>query len=297
MVASALILLAVPGCTANRAPFQAPVESVSIDIPFEESFPDVEGAKRVAVCQFNDDRSRSAFIIGESSSGGVSRKLVVREDLTLVMPRVLGASLKQIGFNVSFAERAPDVRGEFLRDILKQYNADYLIVGRLQEFSCQVQPGPGRPTFASVACRLDVYDGQGRLRIAYPAGVSRPGLLGEKAESPVELSAFVNATVQDLLTRAFEEAYFVKALDMDVETVKKLMEARPASSEPTPEETKSEETAPGGASSEPAAGTEEPKKEMSEEERLDQQRRDAARRMDDAVREMQEREAGRSPQK
>jgi cell division septation protein DedD len=267
-------------------------EQVTLSIPFQESFPDNEGAKRVVVCQFNDTRAQSSFI-GDGATGGAPRKFVVREDMTLVVSRIFGGYLKQVGFNVSFDDRLPEAGGEVVREVLKRHEADYLIAGNLEEMYCRSRMDTGRPVFVVAGLRLDIYNNEGRLRMYYPARLSDAEFLAEKADDPAEVSALLDRSIHNLFVRTFDDDFFVKALDLEPATVRELMKAKPAPTEPTPEEAKPEEaepetpkpeeTKPEEKKPEPAPKVEEPKKEPTEEEKAEQKRREAAKDLENAV--------------
>lgn len=258
-----LLLVTLCGCTMQETypPSGSHAEVVTLSVPFQESFADTEGAKRVVVCQLSDARAESSFV-GDGATAGAPRKFVVREDLTLVLPRVFGGYLKQVGFNVSFDDRLPEAGGEVVREVLRRHNADYLIAGSLEEFYCRSRMDTGRPVFVVAGVRLDIYNKEGRLRMYYPARLSDAEFLAEKADDPAQVSAFVDRCVQNLFARAFEDEFFDKALDLDPATVRELMKAKPAPAEPTAEE---------------------PKRELTEEEKAEQKRRDAAKELENAV--------------
>jgi hypothetical protein len=201
-------------------------EVVTLNVPFQESYPDTEGAKRVVVCQLNDMRLQTSSI-GDGTTGGAPRKFVVRQDLTLVLTRIFGEYLKQAGFNVSFDDRLPEAGGNVVREVLKKHDADYLIAGNLQELSCRVRMDTGRPVFAVVSVRLDIYNNEGRLRMYYPAELSDAEFLGDKADDPAELSAFVERSIRNMFAKAFDDDLFIKALDLDPDTIRERMKTMP----------------------------------------------------------------------
>jgi hypothetical protein len=129
----------------------------------------------------------------------------------------------------------------------------------------------GRSVLVMVSTRLDMYNNEGRLRRYYPAGVREAEFLGEKADDPAELSAFVEKSIRSMFAKAFEDDDFVKALDLDPDTVRELMKAKPAPGE----------VPPGEKATEPVPGAPEPKKGMSEEE----QRRELEKDLENAVKE------------
>ncbi|KPJ55752.1 MAG: hypothetical protein AMS16_03695 [Planctomycetes bacterium DG_58] len=267
------LLVVLWGCTETPPPPGTPTEVVTLRLPFQETFADTEGAPRVVVCQLTDVREETAFI-GEGVSAGVRRKFVVGDDLTLVLPRILGAYLKRVGFNVSFAPRLSDVSGPTLREILKRHDGAYLIGGRLEEFHVRTPSYAGQPVLVLVKFRLDIYNNEGRLRMYYPARIADSEYLGERAGDRAELVAFVNRTVHRLFARVFDDTYFVKELDLDRATVRELMKAKPVEPvEAEPEEPEAEETKP---------------KELTEEEKAELERLRKARELEDAIKETME---------
>jgi len=276
-----LVLLVLSGCTEAPTPVVAvPTELVTLRLPFQETFPDTEGAKRVVVCQLEDQREQTTFI-GEGfavGSSSVPRKFVASEDPTLVLPRVLGSYLKHVGFNVSMTGRLPDVRSETVRSVLSGHRADYLITGLLEEYYVRARPYTGQPVMVLVKFRLDVYSDKGRLRTYYPARISESEFLGEKASDPAEIAAFVDRTVQELFTRTFDEAYFLKTLDLEPDAVREIMKAKPIIVEPPAEEMEPGEVVP------EVVPEVEPPRELTEEEKLELERQKAARELEEAIR-------------
>ena len=275
-----VVLLALSGCTEAPPTTPIPTELVTLRLPFQETFADTEGAKRVVVCQFEDDREQKSFI-GEGfvpGSPSVPRKFVAREDVTLVLPRVFGSYLKHVGFNVVFAERLPDVRSEVVRGVLQAHKANHLVTGRLEEYYVRARPYAGQPVMVLLKLRLDVYNEKGRLRTYYPGRISDSEFLGDKAGDPAEIAAFVNRAVQNLYVRSFEEAYFVRTLDLELETVQELMKAKPVIVAP-----EAVEVAPEVVTPEPA-----PPRELTEEEKLELERQKAARELEEAIRKSME---------
>lgn len=282
-----LVLAALLGCAEDQPRDFTPMEQVTVKIPFQETFTDAEGAKRIVICEFKDKREQRTYV-GEGFKPGpepVPRKYVPSEPPTLVLPRILGGYLKQIGFNVSFADKVEDVRGNVLREILKTHDADYLIAGELQTLNCRVRQDPARSVLAVVKLRLDLYNKAGRVRMYKSARVSDADFLGDKAGDSEEIAALINRSIHELFGRVFEDTYFVKQLDMEPETVKELLKAMPVLPEPEPEEAKPEETKPAEAKPEHAP---EPPVELTEEEKAAQKRRDAARELEEAVKEFTE---------
>lgn len=265
------VLVALWGCTETPPPPGTPTELVTLRLPFQETFADTEGAPRVVVCQFADVREETAFIGEGVGAGepGVPRKFVARDDLTLVLPRILGAYLKRVGRNVSFAHRLSEVSGPTVRGVLKQHEADYLITGRLEEFHVRTQSYAGQPVLVLVKFRLDIYNNEGQVRTYYPARITDSEFLGEKAFDQAELTAFVNRVVHTLFARVFDDTYFVTKLDLELETVRELMKAKPVEpEEPEPEEAKPE-----------------PPTVMTEEEKAELERLRKARELEEAVKE------------
>jgi len=257
-----LLLVAWCGCTMQDTyPKSAShTEVVTLNIPFQENYPDTSGAKRVVVCQFNDDRTAAQMAsIGEGTTEGAPRRFVVRQDLTQVLPRILGGYLHQTGFNVVYDEKLMDAGGDAVREVLKRNKADYLIAGNLQELMCRARMDVGRQGLVMVKSRLDVYNNEGRLRGYYNASDMKGEPLGEKADDPAELSTFVETSIRDMFARAFEDDGFVRWLDLNPDTVQELMKAKPVPSE---------EAVPSGETkTEPVPATPEPKKAMTEEEK------------------------------
>lgn len=292
-----LSLLVVLGCRTEPPPIDARTEVVTVKIPFRETFEETEGAKRVVVCQFKDERDQAAYIgEGSRSEGGVVRKFVVREDLTQVMPRILGGYLKRTGFSVSFDERLQEVVGsEPVRDIIKRHEADYLIAGRLEEFYVRSRGDAGHPVFVSIAVRLDIYNQLGELRMYFPQRVSEAEFLGEKSTDSAEVSALVYTSVHALHERAFEDTYFLKALDLDPAAVREMMKARPVPEEAAPEEPEeaepeeapAPETTPAPQPAPEPTVEPEPEapkpRELTEEEKAEQRRLQMIRELDEAV--------------
>jgi len=236
-------------------------EVVTLNIPFQESYPETAGAKRVVVCRFSDDRPAAQMAsIGEGTTEGAPRRFVVRQDMTEVLPRILEGYLQQAGFNVAYDAELKDAGGDAVREVLKRNKADYVIAGDLIEMQCRVRMDAERHGLVSVQSRLDIYNNEGRLRTSYYARDTKGDPLGEKADDPAEVSAYLEKSIRDMFGKAFEDEGFVKALDLDADTVRELMKAKatPApivrEAEPTPE-------------TEPTPKMEEPKKAMTEEER------------------------------
>ena len=272
------MLVVLWGCTETPPPPGTPTEVVTLRLPFRETFADTEGAKRVVVCQLTDEREETAFI-GEGVSAGVRRKFVAGDDLTLVLPRILGAYLKGVGFNVSFAPRLWDVSGPTVREVLKRHEGDYLIAGRLAEFHVRTPSYAGQPVLVLVKFRLNIYNNEGQLRMPYAARITDSDLLGERAADRREVTTFVNRTVHRLFARVFDDPYFVKELDLELETVRELMKAKPVE----PEEAEPEEAEP---------EEEEPEqtrpRELTEEEKAELERLRNARELEEAIKETME---------
>jgi len=289
---SAVTLLVLVGCASEPVPVGPPTEVATLKLPFRESFSDTEGAKRVVLCALSDKRPQRAFV-GEGSGGpdGTGlRKFVLREDPTLVLPRMLGGYLKRIGFNVTFAERLPEVRGGVVRECLETHGGDYLIAGVLEELYCRVRSDPGHPAFVVVSARIDIYNEKGQVRMYYPARRSLARFLGDQPEQPEQVAAVLNEAIQDMFTRAFENRFFVEKLDLEPATVAELLQAAPAAEEPMTVETAPREPTPPSPDVVPPVPPPlpEPPREMTEQEKLEQQRRDAARELEDAVEETTE---------
>jgi hypothetical protein len=180
--------------------------------------------------------------------------------MTEVLPRILEGYLQQAGFNVAYDAELKDAGGDAVREVLKRNKADYVIAGDLIEMQCRVRMDAERHGLVSVQSRLDIYNNEGRLRTSYYARDTKGDPLGEKADDPAEVSAYLEKSIRDMFGKAFEDEGFVKALDLDADTVRELMKAKatPApivrEAEPTPE-------------TEPTPKMEEPKKAMTEEER------------------------------
>jgi hypothetical protein len=184
----------------------------------------------VVVTQFKDLRDHPGYLGEGYLAGGtrVARHYRAADDPTWVMPKVLGGYLKRVGFNVTYADRLGTFEGDQVREVLDRYQADYLIAGRLEQFDVRVFGTQQRPALAVIGLRLDVYNRDGRLRMYYPAPLRNAGFLNERADDPAAVAHFVNEAVQDVYRRAFENSYFVKTLDLDVDTIRDLMKARPA---------------------------------------------------------------------
>lgn len=248
------VLLVVPGCAGwNNSTPPPPVaagpttEIVPLKLAFDDTFPETEGAKRVIVCQLRDERAPGSFV-GEgpvSGDGSAVTKYVMKDDPTLTLPRVLGKEIKTMGLNVTPAERLSDpVGGEPVREILKRTGGDYLIAGRLEELSLRGRGDAGKPVFATVSVRLDIYNKAGELRMYYPARRSDAEFLGDKAGDPNEVNALLERTVDLMVAGVVEDPYFVKALDLDPDTVKQMRAGtmKPACPPAKPEEAKPAET-------------------------------------------------------
>lgn len=248
-VIGCVVLLAV-GCTTppesvTPMPAGPATELVPLKIAFEESFPDNETAKRIVLCQLGDERTEKGYI-GEGPVTGdraAVSKYVLKDDPTLVLPRILAKGLKGIGFNLALAERLSDpVGGEPVRELLKRYSGDYLIAGRVEEISVRARTNEKRPVFVTVSARLDLYNKDGQLRMYYPARQSDVEFLGDKAGDPNEISALLQRVVDAMFSNALDDPYFCKALDLDPEAVKQMREGKPLP--PKTEETKPAETTP-----------------------------------------------------
>ena len=181
-----VVLLVALGCTNSAppppVPAGPPTETVQLKLSFEDSFPDTEGAKRVVLCQIRDERATTEYV-GEGPATGdrwAVTKYAMKDDPTLVLPRVLAKELKTVGLNVTPAERLSDpVGGEPVREMLTRYGGDYLIAGRLEELNVRGRGDDGKPVFVTVSVRLDIFNKDGELRMYYPARQSDVEFLGE----------------------------------------------------------------------------------------------------------------------
>jgi hypothetical protein len=224
------VVLACVGCTTTPPPpvsVGPATEFTPLALTFEETQADVEGAKRVAVCQLRDERTNKDYA-GSGPVGGNAwavSKYRMKDDPTLVVPRMLAKELKGAGFNVTPAERVTDlVGGDAVTAIAKRTGADYVIAGRLEEMTVHITGGEA---FITVSARLDIFNQYGELRAFYPARASEAEMLGERAGDPAEVEAALQRVVNKMLTATIEDAYFDSALDLDAETVKKMREAKP----------------------------------------------------------------------
>ena len=312
------------GCASQEPPPVSRMETVSLSIPFVETYADTEGAKRVVVTRLKDKRDQTAFV-GEvkTPDGEVIRRYTMRESPTWVLPKILGGYLKRVGFNVSFVPALETYDGDVVRGALANAEADYLIAGQLERLEVRVLASSGRPVLALIGLRLDVYNQQGRLRTYYPAPLRNAGFLGDRADDPAAVGEFLAATLTELFDRAFDSSYFVETLDLKVETVREMLKANPLppapepipiepepmTEEPKTEEPKTEEpkTEP---MTEPAPETpkvEEPKvepvpeppkvepvpeppkpKELTAEEKAELERQRRARELEEAVKEAEQ---------
>jgi len=268
------IVLVALGCTNAPPPPPMPAgpatELVTLKVAFEDSFPDVEGAKRVVLCQLRDERASKEYV-GEGPVSGdhaAVTKYRMQDDPTLVFPRVLAKELKSVGFNVTPAERIADpVGGEPVRELLRRYEGDYLIAGQVEDLTVRARGGAGSPVFVSISVRLDIFNKSGELRMYYPARQSDVELLGDKAGDPVEINALLQRAVDALIASAIEDPYFIKALDLKPETVKEMRSAKPITPPEPPADQKPAET--------PAA---------PDAPKTDAAKPDAAKDLDEAVR-------------
>jgi len=278
-----LSVLVVPGCESQPKPTGSSVETVTLRIPFEESYADTEGAKRVVVCQFTDARANPTYLGEAVSARGdrVVRKFMSAGDPTWVLPKVLGGYLKRVGFNVSFSERLKTFDGDVVRETLGKFEADYLIAGRLEQFDVRVLSGSGRPVLTLVGLRLDVYNKDGELRMYMPAPFKRAGLLEDRADDPAAVAEFVSDTVRELFDNAFDNTYFVKVLDLELATVRELMKAQPVPPATEPEETTPETTTP--ETTTPETMTPETPKEPTAAEKAEAERLRKARELEKIV--------------
>ena len=299
-----VVLVGLWGCESQTTPVASRMETVSLAIPFQETYADTEGAKRVVVTELREKRTQTAFVGEVKTTGGdVVRKYTVRGNPTWVLPKVLGGYLKRVALNVSFAPRLETYDGDIIRETLSKFEADYLVAGQLEKLELSVLSTKGRPVVALVRLRLDVYSKQGRLRMYYPAPLRNAGFLGASADDPAAVSAFLNATITELFDQAFESSYFVEALDMDVATVRELMKANPVPPAPEPIPVKKEEPKPEPVKpvepkvEPPVEPTPEPKveppvepkpKELTEEEKAAIERARKARELEEAVKEIEE---------
>jgi hypothetical protein len=206
------------------------VELAPLSLAFEETQADVEGAKRVAVCQLRDERSDKDYAGDGPVTGDLSAmaKYRMKDDPTLVLPRMLAKELKGAGFNVTPAERLTDVVGaETVRAIAKRTGADYVIAGRLEELSVLVRDGGDGTALVTVAARFDVYNKNGDLRVFYPARKSEVEKLGDRAGDAAEVNAALERAVGQMMAVTLDDPYFDGAIDLDPEVVKKMREAKP----------------------------------------------------------------------
>ncbi len=238
------VVLVALGCTNQPPPPPMPVgpttELVTLKVAFEDSFPDVEGAKRIVMCQLRDERASKEYVGEGPVTGdmGAVTKYRMQDDPTLVFPRVLAKELKSIGFNVTPAERIADpVGGEPVRELLRRYQGDYLISGQIEELSVRARGGAGNPVFVSLGVRFDIFNKAGELRMYYPARQSDVEVLGDKAGDPVEINALFQRAVDAMIANAIDDPYFIKALDLKPETVKEMRSAKPIAPAGTPAET------------------------------------------------------------
>ncbi len=278
---AALLVLSAFGCTSMSSAPPAPVvagpvtEMVPLKVWFDEQFPDADGAKRVVLCQLNDERAHKNYL-GEGPVAGdptMVAKYVTEDDPTLVMPRVLARELKSVNLNVALAERLGDpIGGTPVRDLIARYNGDYVIAGRIEELTVRARAGEGQPVLVVASARLDIYNKDGELRMYYPAKFTDAAFLGEKAGDPEEMSRVLNKAVFKMFDSAMDDAYFLKALDLDNQAVRTIRAAKPLCPQgppagakpasPKPDEVKPLDTTPAPAPVPPAEKTEANKKAM-----------------------------------
>ena len=231
-----LLALAALGCnTTPTTPLAAgpATELVPLKVAFDETFPPTEGGKRVVLCQLNDERTQKSYL-GEGPVAGdptAVAKYVMKDDPTLVMPRVLAKELTTIGLNVAMAERLNEpVGGGPVRELLTRYSGDYLIAGRLEQLTLRARGQEGQPTLVVASARLDIYNKDGELRMYYPARYSGAEFLGDKAGDPEEMSRVVDHAVAKMFD-VFDLGLLVPApvllLDLDNQVVRQLRASKP----------------------------------------------------------------------
>ena len=223
-----MLLALVVGCVSNPIPAGVAMEQVVLDLPFQGSFADTPGAKRVVVCRFKDLRTETMFVGGSVDAGGKEvTRYVLRQDVTEALAQILAGNFKHVGFNVTYVDGCPDVRGDTIRGIVKDTGADFVVVGKVNEFKITVLQDARRTAVVSLQYQFSLYNKNGRLRANHLAPVKIAEPVGDQARNPRVVSKVMLTAVDELCSQAFDETFFIESIELKPEDVRKLMAAKP----------------------------------------------------------------------
>jgi hypothetical protein len=223
-----MLLAPALGCVSDPIPAGVAMEQVVLDLPFQQSFEDTPGAKRVVVCRLKDLRPETMFIGGcVDDDGAEVTKYVLRQDATEALAKILAGNFKYIGFNVTYLDYCPDVRGDTIRGIVKDTGADFVVVGKLNKFDISVMQDPKRTAIADLQYQFSLYNKNGQLRANHlgPVKVAEP--VGDQARNPWVVSKVMLKGVDEMCSMAFDETFFIESIEKNPEEVRKLMAQRP----------------------------------------------------------------------
>jgi len=214
-----MLAVAVVGCAST-----AKIDTVKLMLQAEKVFTDTPGAKRVVVCRYFDRREDKTQIgedLGVPSApsyvGKVTRRYVSRDPVTDLLARRSAERFKELGFNVALADAPPNVDGDTMRALLKQYQGDFVITGEVNEFFVRGHDYDPHIVYAVAAVRLSIFNDKGRIRMEYPARQTESTMLGEEPYDPQAAADFMQMTVMKLYDGIFTNARFLEAMGVKQE--------------------------------------------------------------------------------